>query len=431
MYSFEKILQKIDPFFSFLKNKIIPKKIFNLLNPTYHFILVYIGRVLYRYPAKKIKVIGVTGTKGKSSVIEILNSILEQAGKKTSLSSTIRIKIDDDSKPNKFKMTSVGRFLIQEIIRKAVDKKCDFILLEVTSQSTLQSRHRFLQFDGVVFTNIHPEHIESHGSFEKYLNAKLNIARQLEVSKKPMRVVVSNLDDKHGKDFFNVESTHKIGYSIDQLDKYEIKKDGVSLVVDGIRINSKLKGKFNLYNIMAAIATAQTFGIDMESIKKGVEKLEMIRGRVEFIDVPKKNIEAVVDYAHTPESLEEFYQIFDKRHKVCVIGSCGGGRDKHKRKSFGEIANKYCDKIIITDEDPYDEDPTQIMLEILDNVKDKTKAEIESDRRVAIHKALKSCPEGGVVLVTGKGTDPYIMVANNKKIPWDDATVVREEADKL
>ncbi len=163
--------------------KLIPKKLYTLLQPVYHFLLTLSGALIYRFPARKIKIIGVTGTKGKSSTVEILNSIFETAGYKTALSGTIRFKIGENTKPNTYKMSMPGRFFMQKFLRDAVDQSCDIVLLEMTSEGAKQFRHKFIYLDALLFTNLSPEHIESHGSFENYKKAKLHIVDNLQKKK--------------------------------------------------------------------------------------------------------------------------------------------------------------------------------------------------------------------------------------------------------
>src|SRR3989344_2462524 len=164
--------------------KLIPKKLFEALSPIYHYKLALLGAILYGFPSKKIKVIGVTGTKGKSSIVEILSAILEEAGYKVASAGTVRFKIGKEIRRNLFKMTMPGRFFVQKFLREAVSKKCDHAIIEMTSEGAKQYRHKFVYLDALIFSNIAPEHIESHGSFENYLEAKLSLAKALSPSPK-------------------------------------------------------------------------------------------------------------------------------------------------------------------------------------------------------------------------------------------------------
>jgi UDP-N-acetylmuramoyl-L-alanyl-D-glutamate--2,6-diaminopimelate ligase len=379
-------------------------------------------------------VIGVTGTKGKSTVTEILTRILETDGKKVASLSTIQFKIGEEVERNLYKMTLPGRFFVQHFLRRAVDAGCTHAIVEITSEGAKQYRHTFLELDALIFTNLTPEHIESHGSFEKYKGAKLSIANRVGLSKKRPRFLVANIDDEHGQDFLNYPVENVIPYSLNNLSLYSLHKDSVSLVFGDITIRVPMIGLFNVYNILAAITLARALDISFATIDKALRSIPPVAGRVEQFTSSKnalKHITAVVDYAHTPDSLEKLYQAFPDVHKVCVLGNTGGGRDSWKRPEMGAIAERYCDEIILTNEDPYDEDPRDIVEQMAKGIENKDKVEIIMDRRQAIKIALEKAPDNGYVLVSGKGTDPYIMGKNGSKQEWSDAMVVKEELAEL
>lgn len=391
--------------------RFIPSKIFNFFQPIYHYKLALLAAIFYGFPSKKIKVIAVTGTKGKSTTTEIINAILEKAGYRTALSNTIRFKVAEKNWNNKYKMSMPGRFFMQRFIRKAVSKKCNYIILEMTSQGVPNYRHKFIELDALVFTNLSPEHIEFHGSYEKYRDAKLEIARGFSKSKKRPRIMIVNGDDKESEKFlaFSAETKKKFGMD------------------DSVQNN--LPGNFNQYNIAGAVTLARALGIEENIIKEAIRNFDAPRGRVEKINMGQ-NFSIIVDYAHTTDSLEKLYKTFPNTRKICVLGGTGGGRDIWKRKEMGAVADKYCDEIILTNEDPYDENPEKIVRDVEEGIENK-KPEIFMDRREAIARALRKAHVGDTVLITGKGTDPYIMGPNGTKIPWDDATVAREELIKF
>lgn len=422
----EKILRKI--------KKLIPVKVFTLAQPAYHYALALLGALIYRFPSRKIKVVAVTGTKGKTSTVEFVNAILEEAGFVTALAGTLRFKIRDNSKPNMFKMTMPGRFFIQRFLREAVDAHCDYAIIEISSEAAKQYRHKFIDLDALIFTNIAPEHIESHGSFEKYLKAKLSIAEALEKSPKKNKIIAANTDDPESKSFLAIDVEKKAPYSLKDGEPLVCHDDGVDFVCEAVKVQSKLPGQFNIYNMLAATAYARALGISMESIKAGLEKVTEIKGRGE--KVPNNlGIEVLVDYAHTADSLKALYSSFPNKRKICVLGSCGGGRDKWKRKEMALIAEKYCDQIVLTDEDPYDDDPLEIV-EDMAKFTNRDKTKIIMDRREAIRESIRLAKlargnKNAIVLITGKGTDPYIMRKNGTKEPWSDALVAKEELAKL
>ena len=379
----------------------------------YHFILAFFGALWYGFPSRKVKVIGVTGTNGKTTTTEMIAKILEEAGYKVALANSIRFKIGDFEELNLFKMTMPGRFFIQRFLRNAVSNVCQYAVLEVTSEGIKQHRHRFINFDIAVFTNLAPEHIEAHGSFEKYRQAKGELFRACK------NIHIINQDDQNADYFLQFHSNKKFLYG---------EKDKSQLLY-----SSKLLGDFNVYNALAAVKVGLSQGIDWETCKRAIEKIKTIPGRME--QVISEPFKVIVDYAFTPAALEKVYQALTKSYQlnanklICVLGSAGGGRDKWKRPVLGELAAKYCSEVIVTNEDPYDENP----MEIIEKVAQGTggKAEKILDRRQSIRKALELAQLGDVVVITGKGSEPWMCVAKGKKIPWDDREVVKEEYEKI
>jgi UDP-N-acetylmuramoyl-L-alanyl-D-glutamate--2,6-diaminopimelate ligase len=414
--------------------RFIPLSLLAVLLPPYHYLLSFIGALIYHFPSKAITVIGVTGTKGKSSVVEIVNAIFEADGRRTAVAGTIRFKIGEKSERNLYKMTMPGRFFTQKFLRDAVNAGCEVAIIEMTSEGVKQFRHKFIHLDALVFTNLSPEHIESHGSYEKYIAAKLELGHALEHSQKRPRFMIANKDDDHGDLFLAMQVEHPLPYGLADLELYNLNKDDISLVIEGSTIRVPLIGLFNVYNCLAGITTARAFGIPLRTIHTALTNLLPIKGRVELFRTPKgasKKLTVVVDYAHTPDSLEKLYRAFEKEKKIGVLGNTGGGRDKWKRPEMGRIAGQYCTKVILTNEDPYDEDPIKILEEMVRGVEDESKVRIIQDRRRAIRTALEEAPSGSVVLISGKGTDPYIMGPHNTKTPWSDAKVVQQEMASL
>ncbi len=408
--------------------RLIPGKIFSALQPAYHLSLAFLAAVIYRFPSKNIKVIAATGTKGKSSTVEILNAILEAAGHKTAVSNTIRFKVGEKSWRNLFKMSMPGRFAMQRLIRSAVDAGCSHFICEMTSQGSLLFRHRFIELDTLIFTNLSPEHIEAHGSYENYLQAKMNIAKSLSESSKKTTLIV-NSDEKEATRFLEYRADVKISYSLKDAQPYKVKDEGIEFFFSGTAMKSRLSGEFNLYNILAAATAAKSEGVAIDAIAKAVESFDKVPGRVEKIE-EGQSFEVVVDYAHTPDSLEKLYKVFSYKRIIAVLGGTGGGRDSWKRAEMGRLADKYCSVAILTNEDPYDEDPRKIVDDVAAGITGKKPLFI-MDRREAIKAALSEAKPGDVVLITGKGTDPYIMGPRGSKIPWSDADISREELRNL
>jgi UDP-N-acetylmuramoyl-L-alanyl-D-glutamate--2,6-diaminopimelate ligase len=417
--------------------KFIPKKLFHALQPAYHYLLAFSGAVFYGFPSKKVRIVAITGTKGKTSAAEIVNAILEEAGYTTSLIGSLRMKIGNTSAPNPYGMSMPGRFALQRFIAKAVKEKSDWVVMEMTSEGAKQFRHKYIYLDALIFTNLAPEHIESHGSFEKYLEHKQRIAESLGSSPKEKKIVVVNADDSHAESFIPKGKLDVVRFSLNEVKPYTSDSKGVSFTWKGVTMRSPLKGEFSIRNILGAAHFAESIGIEPIVIARTLGKLAVIPGRGEHVTLEenhpsrqKQNFDVIVDYAHTKESLEALYSTFANQKKICVLGNTGGGRDIWKRPKMAEVADQYCDEIILTTEDPYDEDPQNIANDMLQGIKSK-KPTIILDRREAIQEALTRAKEGDAVLITGMGSQEYMCLAGGKKIPWSDAKIAREELEKI
>ncbi|MDE1924891.1 MAG: UDP-N-acetylmuramyl-tripeptide synthetase [Patescibacteria group bacterium] len=423
-----------------------------LLN-AYHYCLAILGALIYRSPSRKLFVIGVTGTKGKSTTSELIAAILAEAGHTVALASTIRFAVGKESEPNLFKMTMPGRFFLQKFLRQAVGKGATHAVIEMTSEGAKQFRHSGLALDALVFTNLAPEHIESHGGLEHYVDAKLSLARALARSPKRPRIVVANADDTYGKDFLNIDVEIKAPFSLKDAEPYNADDKSVRFVWParpGRRqelFTVPLPGVFNLKNILAAMTLCDAMGVETSTMKKALEHIGPIAGRAERVEAGQPFV-VVVDYAHTPDSLRALYETYSSNlgasllgsksvapRLICVLGSTGGGRDTWKRPALGKIADEFCDSAYLTNEDPYDEDPQKIIDEVAGGFT-RVKPRMVLNRREAIREALKEAftlrqAQGDqneiTVLVTGKGTDPYLMGAKGAKEPWSDKKVVQEE----
>lgn len=413
----------------FLVKQLLPKKIFRTLQPGYHFLLSLLGAIRYGFPTKKLYVVGITGTKGKTTTAELVNTALEGAGYTTALAGTLRFKIGKDSKPNLFKMTMPGRFFLQKFLRDAVKQGVTHAVVEITSEGVRQFRHRFLYLDALIFTNLAPEHIESHGSYEKYVAAKLEIGTQVVRSKKPNPLFVGNGDDIEIQKFLNLPIKTKKLFSLKDAKPFTLSRSETTFTWGGKEVKTKLVGEFNIRNCLAALTFGKELGIAPEKMISALEKFEGVKGRMQEINAGQ-DFTVVVDYAHTPDSLEAVYKAYEKYRKICVLSGTGGGRDTWKRPKMGETASNYCESIILTDEDPYDENPKEIVAAIRKGIANPN-VEVEMDRRIAIRKAIQKAKTGDVVLITGKGTDPYIMGPKGSKVPWSDAQVAKEELEKI
>src|SRR3989344_610994 len=276
--------------------KIIPKTLFEFFQPTYHYGLALLGAFFYRFPSRKLIIIGITGTKGKTTTAELVNSVLEYAGFKTALASTLRFKIGEKEKRNLFKMTMPGRFFIQKFLRDAVNAGCSHAILEMTSEGAKQFRHKFIHPDALIFTNLAPEHIESHGSYENYVKAKLEIAKILETSPKAEPVMLANNDDQEATKYLDLKIKNNVPYSLADAFNVHSDENGSSFQIGKTVIHSSLPGEFNIMNMLGAVALARFMEIPDEIIKKGLEGIPFVRGRMEKIN-EGQNFDVVVDYA--------------------------------------------------------------------------------------------------------------------------------------
>ncbi len=420
----------------------------NQLLDFYHFLLAILAAIFYGFPSRELIVIGVTGTSGKSTVVEMTAQILQGAGYKVASLSSVCFRIGKKSYPNELKMTMPGRFRLQKFLSTAKRNHCQYAVIEVTSEGIKQYRHCFIDFDVAVFTNLSPEHIERHGSFANYQKTKEKLFRSLSsplssglLGKKQPKTIIINLDDQYARRFLRFRAERKIGFAIKTAfsekkvrlltaEKVNLSPGQTIFSVNGREMKLNLDGLFNVYNALAALAIGWSQGIDLESMGQSLLLIKKIPGRMEV--VIKKPCPVIVDYAHTPVALEKAYQtaryyLKNNGKLICILGSCGGGRDKWKRPVLGRIASRYCQKVILTNEDPYDEDPKRILAEVKSGLKDfPTNDQIVIlDREKAISRALSLGNSNDVIIITGKGSESLMCVKNGRKIAWDDRRVVR------
>ncbi len=407
----------------------------------YHFLWAWAGAAVHRHPSRKLFVIGITGTKGKTSTLELLNAILERANKRTALISSLRVKVGGESAKNRTGNSMPGRAYLQRFLRAARREGCDYALVEVTSQAVVQHRHRFIDWNMGAITNLAPEHIEAHGSFENYREAKLDFLKYVLV--KGGKVFL-NRDDKNFQFFFDALGDYgPVTYSKDD----EFFHDSLPHILS-TRMRREgaaphfLMSPFNEENIAAAVAIAKELGIDTRLIDDAVLEFEGVPGRMEYVH--RGYFTAIVDYAHTPDSLEAAYRAaqpkpslqFPHPRLICVLGAAGGGRDTWKRPAMGAIAREYCDEIILTNEDPYNERPEAIIEEIAQGIiaaglpREGQHMEKIVDRMAAIERAVSLANEGDVVIGTGKGSEEWIHGANGRTVPWSERAAFEAALEK-
>jgi UDP-N-acetylmuramoyl-L-alanyl-D-glutamate--2,6-diaminopimelate ligase len=408
--------------------RLLPRPLYRVALRSYHALWAFGSALVCGFPARRLTVIGITGTKGKSSVSEMLFAILRHAGYPTAMAGTIRFAINEESRPNLFKMTMPGRGFLQTFLKDAVSKGAKYAVLEVTSEGAVQNRHLFLAMDALIFTNLQREHIESHGGMEQYARAKFRLGEALAASPKRPRAIVANSDSEYAKPYLTLPVETKLPFGIGDVANISYQNESVSFIYEGVSFDIPQPGEFSVRNALAAIKAAAWLGVPVENSAEALHNLTRIPGRAEKIEEGQDFL-AVVDYAHTPDSLTALYGAYGKRRKICVLGNTGGGRDTWKRPLMGKIADEHCEEVILANEDPYDEDPNAIVEAMASGMSRPPR--IIMDRREAIAAALSLARPGDAVLITGKGTDPYIMEADGKRTPWSDAQVVREELERI
>lgn len=329
--------------FNFLR-KITP----NFLKQTYHWSLAHLATLLYFYPSNKLIVIGVTGTNGKSTTVNLIAQMLEMQGEKIALSSTVNFKLADKEWLNDKKMTMLGRFATQKFLRQAVKNNCSHIIVETSSQGISQFRHLGINYDVAVFTNLTPEHIEAHGGYEFYRTAKEKLFQHLSQSKhkniagkKINKIIISNADDVETERLKKYLVDKFLTYALDNQADYKIENlnlesGSVNFTLQNINFQTNFLGKFNAYNILASLACINSLGFSLDKIKTSA--LKGVPGRQEFIDI-KKDFQVIVDYAPEPEGLKQlYYALKDLKYQrlIHVLGSCGGGRDRARQPVLGK-----------------------------------------------------------------------------------------------
>lgn len=422
---------------STLREKISPQ---NPLLLFYHKLLAVAAALWYRFPTIKLRVIAVTGTKGKSTVTHFITSILKAAGYRVGVVSTIQFQIGDTVWQNDTKQTTPGRFTLQKLLRAMVSDRCDFAVIEVTSHALVQSRLWGVNVDIAVLTNIARDHLEYHGGFEHYLHAKGLLFSGLARSERKFglqKTAVLPIDDAHYPYFDSFLTDRKITYggtkgtvrAADTVLSAEGSRFKIQVPNDQIEVHLKLPGEFNITNALAAASAALACGIKLSAVQKGLQTDTEIPGRLEVIRAGQP-FTVIVDYAHTVESLEKLLSLFRSLTKgklFLVFGSTGGGRDKAKRPEMGAVASRFVDYIVVTDDDPYTENRMEIIEQITQGVGRKEGEGMWRirDRREAIRLALSLASPGDTVIVAGKGCEP-IQIIEERRIPWDDRKVVRE-----
>ena len=421
--------------------KVLPKSALVGLEKSYRKSRAKIISARFGNPARGLRIIAVTGTNGKTTTVNFLNEILKEAGYRTAMFSTANIEIAGEQTVNDTNSTTATVARLQKFFRDAKKADVEFALIEATSHALDQYKFEGVPIEMAIMTNLTQDHLDYHKTMENYAAAK---AKLFEMNP---NLVVLNADDEWF-DYFNnfaTESqkiTYGEGESADvKIEKFKLYKKGseANLRIDNnveLEIATNLPGEFNIYNMTAAAAGAYLLGISLKDIQEGIANLEGVSGRFEYA-TPGLPFDTIVDYAHTPDALEKLLKSakeISKNRTILVFGACGD-RDREKRPIMGKIAQDLADRIIITDEENYTEDATQIREEIISGISKKNEklpANIQEipDRKEAIRKALQIAGKGDIVLITGLGHEVY-RVIDGEKTPWNDTQIVREIAQEI
>jgi UDP-N-acetylmuramoyl-L-alanyl-D-glutamate--2,6-diaminopimelate ligase len=431
------------------------KSFISKLKSHYHIAITYGTHMIMDRPSESMIVIGITGTKGKTSTVYALYQVLSKLGLKVGLSSSVYTSNGKELIKNPIRNSMPGRGRIHRLMRESQENGATVFIVEVTSEGLAQNRHLGIHFDSVVITNLYPEHLEAHGGFENYKKAKgvlfevFDKAHTKTIQDKVIQPVSwVNQDDEHQEYYRNL--TQKKVYSIGKSDMASLQMQSIESDENGLvftymdkalhtsyQVNTPVLGEFMGYNLLFVIGIAHWLGFEYEQINKTLATLNDIPGRMNKI---ASNPTIFVDYAHIPEALEKVYQTISMSFKgngktIAILGSCGGGRDIWKRSPMGKIAGEMNDYVIVTDEDPYDENPQSIIDEVFSGVLESGKIENTNawkvlSRREAIAKALTLAQKEDVIIVTGKGSETSIMRAKGEKEYWNDTEEILKLLEK-
>lgn len=404
--------------------------------------LAELAAAFYDYPARKLRVIGVTGTDGKTTTTFLISAILEKAGYRTGLIGTVDFKVGDKVWYNDTRQTTPESLEVQELLSQMVEAHVDYAIIESTSHGLALERLTGCEYDVAVFTNLTSDHLDFHQTMEQYLRDKARLFEMLSTAfdKGIHKVSILNADDPASDYLRSVSPPKVLTYGVENtasVTARDIQLSGLGTnfvaitPIGEIKLELKLPGMFNVYNALASMSAAISQGVSLATIKQALESVAGVPGRMERIDLGQP-FTVIVDYAHTPAALEKVLGILRPltQGKLMVVFGCSGERDRARRPGMGQVAGRLADFSVITDEDPRSEDPAAILDEIEAGLcaagrqanRDYAKV---LDRRDAVRFAFGKAAPGDLVLLAGKGHERCIIVGN-ERIPWDDREVARE-----
>ncbi len=398
-----------------------------------HAAYALMSREFFGNPASRVRLIGVTGTNGKTSVTYMLKVILEEAGYKTGIIGTIQNMIGDRIIPAA--NTTPDAYNLNKLFKEMADEECDFVIMEVSSHALDQKRVYGIEFEVAAFTNLTQDHLDYHHTMENYLAAKKKLFSMC-------KTVVANLDDPSYEALLEDISCKKVSYSEKRNDstfsaKYiNLRPEGIEYELVGYNFIKHIKlrtgGKFSVYNSMCAAVCAMELGIEVSVVADALEKLDGVKGRAEIVPTGR-DFTVIIDYAHTPDGLNNILSTFKEIKQgrlVCLFG-CGGDRDATKRPIMGSVAAKLSDFVIVTSDNPRSEDPMKIIDEIVVGMKDsKTSYTVIENRIEAINYAIENAESNDIIILAGKGHEDY-QILSTGKIHLDEREVVSEALKNL
>jgi UDP-N-acetylmuramoyl-L-alanyl-D-glutamate--2,6-diaminopimelate ligase len=405
-----------------LVKKLIPKTLFRKIEPLGHLGEAVLLNTIHGFPSRGLKVIGVTGTNGKTSTAFLIHRMLHEAGYKTGLMTTVAYGAGLDIKPQTAHMTTVSVPQLLRRIEKLKSEGVEWLVLEVTSHALAQYRVWGVPFSVAVMTNVTHEHLDYHGTFERYVEAKKRLFKLTNKNREGLRMGVANADDPNGTAFAAV-TVNAITYGTGEAD---LQATNVRLSPDGVKydaihgprtyhISCKLPGSFNVYNSLAAVAVGEAVGLTPRQIEQGIAALEGVEGRMTRID-EGQDFSVIVDYAHTPDSFEKLFKDLKPvvKGRLIVMFGSAGRRDESKRTVQGRLAGEYADVVVVTEEDDRDMDGQEIMNEIVASTEGAGKRRGQDlfpvhDRAEAIRFAISHAKKNDTVLLLGKGHEKDIL----------------------
>ncbi|NNC82817.1 MAG: UDP-N-acetylmuramoyl-L-alanyl-D-glutamate--2,6-diaminopimelate ligase [Flavobacteriales bacterium] len=388
----------------------------------------------YDNPSQGLKVVGITGTNGKTTTTTLLFDLFRSLGYKCGLISTVHNRIGKDTLPATH--TTPDPIALQQLFAQMLEKKVTHCFMEVSSHAIHQHRVQGVEFDVAVFTNITHDHLDYHGTFNEYIKAKKRLFDGLS----SQADALYNVDDPHGEIMVQNSSAKKHSYAIRSIADFRARIienhfEGLHLMLDGNDLYSKLVGGFNAYNILCAYSTALLLGEDKLSILTAISGLEPVAGRFQYIKGPRE-ITAIVDYAHTPDALKNVLKTIQEirtgNEKVITVVGCGGDRDKTKRPIMASVACEFSDKVILTSDNPRTEKPEQIIADMQAGVEGQhyKKTLSITDRKEAIRTACSLAEPNDILLIAGKGHEKYQEI-HGERLPFDDYAIVSETLKSL